>query len=346
MKHFFKLILFVLIVGGVAGCKKQSEVNAARQNEVVVYAYDSFASEWGAGPALVDLFKERTGLTLTLVSVGDAVQTLSRAEAEKTAPQADVVLGVDNNLLMRAKNAGIARAYKPKNADEISANLVLDAQWEFAPFDWSYFALIYNSEFGITPPASLADLTKSEYAKSLILLDPRTSSPGLGFVAWTCAEYGDGYLDYWKALKPNILTMAPGWSAGYGALFLQGEAPLVISYTTSPPYHVEYDDTSQYKALIFDAGHPMQVEFAAVLKGAPNQKGAEAFIDFLLSVEAQNVLPRTQWMYPANKNAALPESFAATDTFLPAGARVNRALFADPEKTGRAVDEIMRLLAQ
>ena len=345
MKHFFKLILVLFLVG-CFGCAKRNAENAARQNEVLVYAYDSFVAEWGPGPALAALFNEKTGLTLTFVDTGDAVQTFSRAVLEKDAPQADAIAGVDNNLLARAKEAGIARAYKPANAAAIPAHLLLDPAWEFTPFDWSYFALIYNTEFGITPPASLKDLTKREYEKKLILLDPRVSTPGLGFAAWTVAEFGDAYLDYWRALKPNILSMAPGWSAGYGGLFLQGEAPLVISYTTSPPYHVEYDETTQYKALIFEGGHPMQIEFAAVLKGAPNPGGGEAFVDFLLSVEAQDILPQTQWMYPANKNAALPPSFSAADIFLPAGASVTQSRAADSAAVTKAVDEIMRLLAE
>jgi thiamine transport system substrate-binding protein len=342
MKHFFKLILFLCVVG-FFGCAKR---DAARHNEVVVYAYDSFVAEWGAGPLLAAMFTEKTGLALTFIDTGDAVQTFSRAVLEKDAPQADAIVGVDNNLLSRAKEAGIARAYKPANAAAISAGLQLDPAWEFTPFDWSYFALIYNSAFGITPPASLADLTASMYEKKLILLDPRVSTPGLGFAAWTLAEFGNAYLDYWRALKPNILSIAPGWSAGYGGLFLQGEAPLVISYTTSPSYHVAYDKTTQYKALIFESGHPRQIEFAAVLKGAPNPGGGEAFIDFLLSVEAQNILPETQWMYPANKDAVLPPSFATDDIFLPAGAVVQAKAEVESTAVTKAVEEIMRLLAE
>ncbi|MDR2489905.1 MAG: thiamine ABC transporter substrate-binding protein, partial [Spirochaetaceae bacterium] len=152
MKHFFKLILILSFLVGCFGCAKKTAENAARQNEVVVYAYDSFVAEWGPGPALASLFNEKTGLTLTFVDTGDAVQTFSRAVLEKAAPQADAIVGVDNNLLARAKEAGIARPYKPANAGAIPADLLLDPSWEFTPFDWSYFALIYNTEFGITPP--------------------------------------------------------------------------------------------------------------------------------------------------------------------------------------------------
>jgi thiamine transport system substrate-binding protein len=346
----FKLCIIFLVLALAAGCVKRTGVSAdGRSGEVVVYTYDSFVTEWGPGPALEKLFKEKTGYALTFVPAGDAVQVFSRAVMEKNSPQADVILGIDNNLLARAKQADIAESYKPKAYADIPEHLALDSDMRFVPYDWSYFSFIYDSEAAdglrVEAPKSLGDLTKSEYAKKIILMDPRTSTPGLGFVSWTVAAFGENYVDYWKALKPNILTMAPGWSSGYG-LFTEGEAPLVISYTTSPPYHLEYDKTTRYKALIFEQGHPMQVEFAAVLKGAPNKNGAEAFIDFLLSVDAQNILPLTQWMYPANKNAVLPPSFSSADTFLPAGAAVTKTLSADSEATAKAVDEIMRILAE
>jgi thiamine transport system substrate-binding protein len=170
-------------------------------------------------------------------------------------------------------------------------------------------------------------------------MDPRTSTPGLGFAAWTVAVFGDKVNDYWKALKPNILTMAPGWSAGYG-LFTSGEAPLVISYTTSPAYHVEYDKTDRYQALIFDEGHPMQVEGAGILKGAPNEAGAKKFMDFFITEEAQNTLPLTQWMYPANKNVVLPDSYKQA-------ARVPaKTVSADSEKVTAALSGMMTAIGK
>ena len=139
-------------------------------------------------------------------------------------------------------------------------------------------------------------------------MDARTSTPGLGFETWVNKVYGNKAADYMKRLEPSILTMAPGWSVGYG-MFTDGEAPLVISYTTSPAYHIEYGEGDQYKALTFTDGHVMQVEGAGLVKGAKNPEGAKKFIEFLISEEAQNVIPTTQWMYPSNKNVKLPACY-------------------------------------
>ena len=233
--------LFVL-----AGCSKKN--NQERLNEVVVYTYDSFVGDWGAGPEIAKRFTEKTGLLLTFVDCGDGVQVLSRAVSEKDAVHADVILGVDNNLARQALDAGILEAYKPANADAIidaDIKAQLGAGWELTPYDYSHFALIYDTRAALPEPKGLEDLTNDVYKKKIILMDPRTSTPGLGFVAWTVAVFGDGYPTFWRAIKDNILTMAPGWSAGYG-LFTNGEAPLVISYTTSPAANIEYDGIDYY----------------------------------------------------------------------------------------------------
>lgn len=281
------------------------------QNEVVVYAYDSFVAEWGAAPEIAKLFEAETGYRVNFVSCGDAAQVLSRAMIEKKAPKADVLLGIDNQLFYKAKDADILQAYKPAGADLlVPKNLLFDGSWLLTPYDWSHFALIWNSTMGVPAPTCLEDLTKDIYRKKIILMDPRTSTPGLGFVSWVAEVYGDKAEDFWKRLKPNILTLAPGWDAGYG-LFSAGEAPLVISYTTSPAYHVEYDGTEQFKALIFAEGHPMQVEGAGIVKNAPNLAGAQAFMDFLITKTAQSALPLTQWMYPVNEGVTLPDCYRA-----------------------------------
>ena len=312
--------------------KKTVTVDEARLQKVVVYSYDSFISEWGPGPELEARFEAQSGYDLEFVNCDDGVQVVNRAIREKQAPQADVIVGIDNADAARALSEKLVTPYKPKDADSIKSELAtaLSNDWSITPYDWSHFALVYDTQAAVPAPTQLQDLTDSRYAKQLILLDPRTSTPGRGFAAWTLAVFGDTYLDFWRALKPNILTMASSWSSGYG-LFTKGEAPLVISYTTSPAYHVENDKTDRYQALIFDEGHIMQVEGAGVVRGAPNEKGAKAFMDFLLSPEAQEVLPLTQWMYPANSNVELPDSYkkaapVATKTLSVDAAAINDAV--------------------
>src|SRR5690606_1330383 len=104
----------------------------------------------------------------------------------------------------------------------------------------------------------------------------------------------------WKKLQARVLTVTPGWSEAYG-LFTNGEAPMVLSYTTSPAYHVIADDTQRYQAAGFAEGHYLQVEVAGVTtKGATNPL-ARQFLEFMTGPGFQNAVPETNWMFPAGE---------------------------------------------
>jgi thiamine transport system substrate-binding protein len=299
----FSLASLVALTMASMSCTSRNDA------QLVLYAYDSFASEWGPAPIVIPAFEKATGIQVEIIVPGDAGQVLARAIDEKRAPTADVLIGIDGNLLPKAIAAGVLSQYKPVAHAEIPPDMVIDKSWRVTPYDWGSFAIMWDSEKLSSPPHSLEDLTKPEYARKLILMDPRTSTPGLGFLAWTQAVYGSKLADYWKRLSPSILTMSPGWDTGYG-LFTSGEAPLVISYTSSAAYHAEYEKPGRYKALEFSDGHPLQIEGAGIVAGAKHRKAAEAFIDFMLTQEFQSVLPLTNWMYPVMPGIKLPASYS------------------------------------
>ncbi len=292
------------------GSQEPNDTTKSRTDadKLVIYTYDSFASDWGPANAVIPPFEEKYGIEVELKSAGDAGQVLSRVILEKKNPQADIIIGIDNNMLSKALSEDVLDVYKPAGIDKVADHLIFDKSFHVVPFDYGYFAVNYDSSALKNPPASLEDLTKPEYVKSLILMDPRTSSPGLGFLLWTVAVYGDNFPDYWKRLKPSILTITDGWDSGYG-LYTAGEAPMVLSYTTSPPYHVEYEETDRYKALIFSEGNYMQIESMGILKGAAHRTNAEKFIEYMLSDDFQNQIPLTNFMMPVTASAELPASF-------------------------------------
>lgn len=342
---FIEAIFALVLLSLFSACKKgnsDSKVQTGEESaEVVIYTYDSFVADWGAGPEIKKAFEEKTGIRATFVDCGDGVQLLSRAIIEKKNVQADVILGIDNNTAKKALDAEILDSYKPEDSDVlIGPNLrMLLGDGEFlTPYDYSHFSMIFDTRSGLPEPTSLLDLTKPEYRGKIILMDPRTSTPGLGFVAWTRAVFVDDaeFENFWKALKENVLVMAPGWSAGYG-LFTSGEAPLVISYSTSPAANLEYDKIDCYKALDFAEGHFMQVEGAGILKDAPHKKAAEIFMDFLISEEAQEKLPITQWMYPANKNVSLPDCYKIAG-------KPKKTVSVDVDTLDRAVETVVSLM--
>ena len=85
---------------------------------------------------------------------------------------------------------------------------------------------------------------------------------------------------------------------------------MVLSYTTSPAYHLiaESDDTKA--AALFDEGHYLQVEVAGKTATTDQPDLADAFLAYLSTDAAQTALITTNWMYPAMTPAAgLPAGF-------------------------------------
>jgi thiamine transport system substrate-binding protein len=281
---------------------------AGAEADLTIYAYDSFVSEWGPAGKVLPKFEDKYGVSVQAVSVGDAGQVLNRVILEKKKPKADIILGIDNNMLAKALDEGVLERYISPNLNLVPEELIFDKTHHITPFDHGYFAIVYDSQKLKNPPRSLEDLTKPEYRNKIILEDPRTSSPGLGFLLWTIAVYGEDYTEYWERLKPNILTITEGWDSAYG-LFTSGEAPMVLSYTTSPAYHVEYENTTRFKALVFREGNYLQIEGVGIVKGAKNRNLAKKFIDFILTEEFQSEIPLTNWMFPVNPGVKLPRSF-------------------------------------
>jgi len=310
-KVYFKSLFFgfVLVFTLFTSCKKEkiTEKTVEKSSDLVIWTYDSFNSEWGPGPDVSKAFEEKTGIKINWVSYGDAGSVMSRLLLEGKDAGADIILGIDQNMAGRLLESNLLEAYRPKGAENIFPELVLDPEFRLTPMDYSYFAIVYDSEKLANPPQSLEDLINPNFAKSLILIDPRTSSPGLGFFTWVKEIYGDSWRDYWRRLKPSVLTISEGWSTAYG-LFTSGEAPMVLSYTTSPGYHLEYENTEQYKAAIFKDGHLLQIEAAGLLKAAKNPDNAKLFLDFMLDSAFQNIIPLTNWMYTVT-DIPLPDSF-------------------------------------
>lgn len=280
---------------------------SADKPTLTIYTYSSFVSEWGPGPALQPLFEAQCGCSINWVSLEDGAALLSRLKLEGVQTEADIVLGLDTNLTAETAATGLIA---PHEAD-LSA-LTLPIAWDdanFVPYDYGYFAVVYDSQILPNPPQSLAELTAPGDGPKIILMDPRTSTPGLGLLLWVKQVAGDGAAEAWTNLAKKTLTVTKGWSEAYG-LFLKGEAPMVLSYTTSPAYHVMMESTDRYKAAEFAEGNYLQVEVAARLKSSDQPELAKLFLAFLTSRAAQEKLPTTNWMYPViDLGESLPQAF-------------------------------------
>lgn len=269
---------------------------------LTIYTYDSFVTDWGPGPVVEAAFEETCACDLEFVGHGDGAALLARLMLEGPRSDADIVLGLDTNLTASALETG---TFAPHG---VSAELDLPITWDdevFLPYDWGYFAFVGNA--GDAAPASIEALAASDV--SIVIQDPRSSTPGLGLVLWVEAAYGDRASEVWEALSDNIVTVTPGWSEAYG-LFLEGEADAVLSYTTSPAYHLIAEEDDSKAAWSFAEGHYMQIEVAGMLAASDQPELAKAFLEFMVSPGFQDVIATTNWMYPAvTPEGGLPAGF-------------------------------------
>ena len=303
---------------------------------LTVYTYDSFVSDWGPGPAVKQAFEADCGCELRFVGAGDGATLLGRLKLEGTRSPADIVLGLDTGLIASARETGLFMAHG------IEADLDLPLDWAdpmFLPYDWGYFAFVGHR--GGQMPADFRALAESDL--KIVIQDPRSSTPGLGLLMWVKSAYGDEAATIWEGLADNIVTVTPGWSEAYG-LFLEGEADLVLSYTTSPAYHLIAEEDDGKVALPFAEGHYMQIEVAGILAGTDQPELADMFMRFMLTDGFQSVIPTTNWMYPAvMPKAGLPEGFSTL-------IQPEKAILAPVDQTERlrdlALEEWLRVLSR
>lgn len=276
---------------------------------LTVLTYDSFVAEWGPGPAIEKGFEATCACDLQFIAAGDGAALLARVLLEGANTDTDVVLGLDTNLTAAAAATGL---FAPHGQTPVLSLPVLYDNPLFLPYDFGWFAFVYDNTKLTTPPTSLSELAASDL--KIIIQDPRSSTPGLGLLMWVKAAYGDGAAQLWADLADNIVTVTPGWSEAYG-LFLEGEADMVLSYSTSPAYHIGAEGDLTKSAALFSEGHGLQIEVAGKLSSTDQPALADAFLAYLTAPEAQSTIPETNWMYPAaTPPSGLPASFSTLIT--------------------------------
>lgn len=288
---------------------------------------------------LLEQFTADTGLQVDLLPAGDAGEVVNRAILLSGRPLADVLFGVDNNLLPRAAAEGVFEPYASPLLESVPADLQFSAQHLVTPVDVGFVNFNYDRAFFADPaaplaPDSLTDLVTPDYRGLTIVLDPASSSPGLAFLLTTIARFGEkdsgaenldldlhtedeGYdwLDYWADLRDNDVLVSEGWSEAYYSLFsiYGGDRPIVLSYATSPAAEVIFADEplseSPTANLFCDRCAYRQIEAAGILSGAANPDGARKFIDFLLSEQVQQAIPEAMFVYPVRADVPLPAEF-------------------------------------
>lgn len=268
-----------------------------------IYTYQSFYSDFGPGKSLQDDFERTHECKIEWHESEDAVLLLNRLKMEGKKTQADLILGLDTQLLTQAIEADLVQPHHLTQPKKMRLNWWHNA---FIPIDFGELTLIYNAKKITQPPTSWqAFLEHPNW--TLIYPDPRTSTPGLGFLLWIQSLYGDKATPFWQQIAKKTITVPSNWGDAY-QLFLQGEADFVLSYNTSPIVHQLYDHIDDYKAVEFKEGAYPQIEIAGLAKNAKNIDCAQAFLAYLLTEKAQYEIATKNIMLPVMP-IDLPDAF-------------------------------------
>ncbi|WP_434597172.1 thiamine ABC transporter substrate-binding protein [Streptomyces sp. A5-4] len=325
-KFALSALAATLGVSTLAACGGGSDDSAkssggSKSKTVTLVSHDSF----NASESVLKAFTKETGYKVQVLKSGDAGSALNQEILTKGSPRGDVFFGVDNTLLSRALDNDLFTSYEAKGLDRVPDGLQLDkAEHRVTPIDTGDICVNYDKKyFGdkkLAPPKSFDDLAKPAYKNLLVTENAENSSPGLGFLLGTTAQYGDdGWQDYWKQLKDNGVKVVDSWEQAYNEEFsgsaggkkTKGDRPLVVSYASSPPVEVLYAKPQPKEAPTGVATGTCfrQTEFAGLLSGAKNEAGGKALLDFLVGKQFQEDMPLNMFVNPVVKDAKLPELF-------------------------------------
>jgi thiamine transport system substrate-binding protein len=292
----------LILAAALASCGLATVTSHAQPAELRVVTHNSFSLP----KPLLAQFEAEAGVKLAIVKAGDAGEMLNKLILTRAQPIADVVFGLDNASIAKAARAGVIDAYDgPAATRTAAATLGFGA----VPVDYGHVTLnidlAWFAKQALAAPASLEDLTRTEYRKLVVVQNPATSSPGLAFLASTIAAFGEeAAFDWWRRMRDNEVKVAKGWSEAYYTDFTRngGTRPIVVSYASSPAAEVFYSKTplaeAPTRSLALRGAVFRQVEAVALVKGGGQREAAGRFIEFLRSPAVQEALQTSMWMLP------------------------------------------------
>lgn len=275
-----------MLAAGVAAAVLFSgaAVVSAAENSVTVY----MPSPKGLNAKYVAAFEKETGIKVKLFE-GTTGKILARLEAEKANPVADVVVLASWSDGLAVKKSGILASYpQAKNADKLRADFI-DADRTLFGTSASAMGVIWNKTLIPELNADWKELASPKYKGQVAIPDPEKSGSCKDFLAgYLYATKGDW--SAWEGMAKEGLAVAGANKAALETVLTGAKAILVAG--------VDYNAYAQIKK-----GEPIGIYYPAsgtvvnprpamILKSAKNPEGARAFIDFLLSDKAQELVAK------------------------------------------------------
>lgn len=257
----------------------------------------------------VDAFQAANpGITVEWVRDG-TTQLMTRLAAEMAAGarQPDVLLIADTVTLESMAQEGKLAAYTSPEATAYDPAL-FSAEGYYYSTKLITTGIVYNTA-ATEIPTSWADLEKPEFKGLIAAPSPLYSGAALIHLAALTGNPDLGW-NHYEALAANEL-LADGGNGGVFKAVASGEKPygILVDFMALRAKA----DGSPVDFVFPSEGLTYVTEPVAIMADAPNRANAEAFVDFVLSEEGQQLVSDMGYI-PARNGMASPEGFPARDS--------------------------------
>ncbi|QLI82589.1 putative 2-aminoethylphosphonate ABC transporter substrate-binding protein [Chitinibacter fontanus] len=258
--------------------------------------------------------EENPGIKLKWVRDSTGIIT-AKLLAEKSNPQADVVMGLAASSLLVFEKEGMLHAYAPKGVEKLSKQYVDDSN----PPAWVgmdvwgatvCFNTVEAAKLGLKKPESWKDLLKPEYKGKIVMPNPASSGTGYFDVSAWLQIFGekDGWA-YMDKLHENIAQYTHSGSKPCKQA-AAGEFPIGISFEYRA---AKLKDGGAPIDLVFPKeGLGWDLEATSIMKGTKNLDAAKKLADWSASKSA-NELYEKNFAIVAMPGVAKPNAHIPAD---------------------------------
>ena len=258
-------------------------------------------------------FEEDTGIQVRWVRLS-AGEVLVRIRSERTNPQVALWFGGPSPEFIVAKREGLLAPYAPR-IDFNPPPGTFDEAHYWTGFYFGAIGFASNTEIlerkGIPPPTSWYDLLKPEFAGEISVAYAYTSGTANTLLAAVVQMMGeDAGFDYIARLDQNVHHYNRSGSACVTQVGF-GEVGVGIAFSHDI---VKKGPAKGYPVVLSfpKEGTGFEIGAMALVKGGPNHVAAKRFMDWALSVRAQNLMQR--WFRtPLNPNAEVAQGAVTAD---------------------------------
>ncbi len=254
-------------------------------------------------------FEAATGYRMEFLNLRSN-EALVRIRAESSNPTFDAYFAGTGDPHFVAAREGLTEYYDSPLKSELLPNLVTAVDGAYLPIYANPIAFAVNPQVleqaGAPMPTSWRDLANPAYKGLMGMADPNSSGTAYVVIATLVQLFGED--EAFELLAGMHQNMASYTRSGSGALGPVGQGELGIGVIFMSSIVREIQNGFPIEIVLPEEGTGYEISGVSLIKNGPNPEGGRAFIDYVLSKEAQDLGEPTGNPQPkANKNATLPE---------------------------------------